>query len=354
MKRALRHWRRQRDASQAHHASRLLADTRGLTTVEYMLLFVVIAVGTVVLWVDFGAALAGLFGDDVATQGNHSANRSSSAGGTSSGSSQPTATSPLPSLGGVGSLSLGAKDDDSSKPSFASRAWEATKSAVGETVDLVAGGVVGVVPFASLTNPAPPFGNQREFGQGMMVTSGAMMVAEAGAMLGDGAVTVGSGGTAAAVTVPVAVGIATAAAGSVINWQNGAKLAQNTGITASSGSGSSGSGSTSGVSSGAADNTSPAGITKRPKGFRKKTVQDAWKDADPGTKPASKACPTCKKDVEVAPGQGPRDWDLDHQPPWSQRDLSGKTRKEVLDEYNQGTRLECPGCNRGRGAKPAR
>lgn len=94
-------------------------------------------------------------------------------------------------------------------------------------------------------------------------------------------------------------------------------------------------------------------LTRRPKNFRKKTVQDAWDNAANGSKPGTKACPTCGKDVEVAPGQGPRDWDIDHQPPWSQRDLDGMTRPEVLDDYNRGTRLECPSCNRGRGATPA-
>jgi RHS repeat-associated protein len=95
-------------------------------------------------------------------------------------------------------------------------------------------------------------------------------------------------------------------------------------------------------------------VTRRPRSVRKKTVQDGWDNAASGSKPGSnKACPSCGKDVEVAPGQGPRDWDVDHQPPWSQRDLEGMTRQEVLDEYNRGTRLECPSCNRGRGAKPA-
>lgn len=98
----------------------------------------------------------------------------------------------------------------------------------------------------------------------------------------------------------------------------------------------------------AADGT--ADVTKRPSGFRKQTVQDAWDNAAPGSRPDTRACPTCKKDVEVAPGQGHRDWDVDHQPAWSERDLSGMTRKEVLDNYNQGTRLECPSCNRSRGA----
>jgi filamentous hemagglutinin len=106
---------------------------------------------------------------------------------------------------------------------------------------------------------------------------------------------------------------------------------------------------------GAADDLASGAVdvTKRPSGFRKQTVQDSWDNAATGSAPGTKACPTCNKDVSVAPGQGPRDWDVDHQPPWSQRDLSGKTRSEVLDEYNQGTRLECPGCNRSRGARPA-
>ncbi|WP_246182668.1 hemagglutinin repeat-containing protein [Pandoraea pneumonica] len=93
--------------------------------------------------------------------------------------------------------------------------------------------------------------------------------------------------------------------------------------------------------------------TARPKRFRKKTIEDAWSDAPVGSNSSTKACPTCGKDVEVAPGNGPRDWDIDHQPPWSQRDHSEKTRKEILDNFNEGTRLECPGCNRSRGAKPA-
>ena len=93
-------------------------------------------------------------------------------------------------------------------------------------------------------------------------------------------------------------------------------------------------------------------VTRRPSGFRRQTVQDAWDDAAPGSKPNTKSCPTCREDVEVAPGQGHRDWDVDHQPPWSVRDKAGLTRKQILDNYNDGTRLECPGCNRSRGARP--
>ena len=94
-------------------------------------------------------------------------------------------------------------------------------------------------------------------------------------------------------------------------------------------------------------------VDSRPSGFRKGTVQEAWDSATDGSQAGSKACPTCGKDVTVAPGEGRRDWDVDHQPPWSERDLSGKTRGDVLDEYNRGTRLECPSCNRSRGKKPA-
>ncbi|MBK7706083.1 MAG: hypothetical protein IPJ30_09950 [Acidobacteria bacterium] len=42
-------------------------------------------------------------------------------------------------------------------------------------------------------------------------------------------------------------------------------------------------------------------------------------------------------------------WDVDHQPPWSLRNLTNLTRKEVLDEFNRGTRMDCVPCNRGRG-----
>jgi len=87
-------------------------------------------------------------------------------------------------------------------------------------------------------------------------------------------------------------------------------------------------------------------VTKRPSGFRKRTIQDSWDNAAPGSKRDAKACPTCNKDVEVAPGQGRRDWDVDHQPKWRDRDLRGLDRKQVLDQYNKDVRLRCPSCNR--------
>lgn len=58
----------------------------------------------------------------------------------------------------------------------------------------------------------------------------------------------------------------------------------------------------------------------------------------------AKACTTCGKDVEVAPEQGRRDWDVDHQPKWKDRDLNGMDRKQVSDEYNKDVRLRCPSC----------
>lgn len=99
-----------------------------------------------------------------------------------------------------------------------------------------------------------------------------------------------------------------------------------------------------------------ADVTKRPGSFRKGTVKDAWESAADGPQ-GGKLCPTCGKEVTVRPGKGtreaPRDWDVDHQPPWSKRDLTGLTREQILDLYNKGTRLECPTCNRSRGATPA-
>lgn len=87
-------------------------------------------------------------------------------------------------------------------------------------------------------------------------------------------------------------------------------------------------------------------------------MKDSWDNAADGNKPDTKACPTCGKDVSGNSHKGEKrngsdGWDVDHQPPWSQRDLSGKNRKQVLDNYNEGTRLECPSCNRSRGATPA-
>ncbi|WP_370529808.1 GH-E family nuclease [Alkalihalobacillus sp. AL-G] len=80
--------------------------------------------------------------------------------------------------------------------------------------------------------------------------------------------------------------------------------------------------------------------------FRKNTVQDAWDNAEPGPN-GGKLCPTCKKEVKVEPFSGEkRDWHIDHTPAWTSREFPANvTRKDVLDNYQQGTRLECPNCN---------
>ena len=87
-------------------------------------------------------------------------------------------------------------------------------------------------------------------------------------------------------------------------------------------------------------------ITRRPSGFRKATLQRSWDEAADAPN-GGKLCPDCGTEVSVAPGTGKRDWDNDHHnPKWKDRNLEGKTRKEVLDEYNKNTRLRCPSCNR--------
>jgi hypothetical protein len=103
--------------------------------------------------------------------------------------------------------------------------------------------------------------------------------------------------------------------------------------------------------------TDTADVTQPRPSFRKGTIRDAWDNAEDGPN-GGKLCPTCGDEVNVEPGAGPRDWDIDHQPPWSLRipELSedpGLTRGDVIDNYQEGTRLECPACNRGRGANPA-
>ncbi|WP_440874625.1 RHS repeat-associated core domain-containing protein [Thalassotalea sp. PLHSN55] len=99
------------------------------------------------------------------------------------------------------------------------------------------------------------------------------------------------------------------------------------------------------------DEKKPEGVTKRPGGFRKKTLKDSWDNAADGTKPDTKQCPTCGKDIKGNPHKGekrngPDGWDNDHHPKWKDRDLDAMNRKEVLDEYNKDTRLRCPSCNR--------
>jgi RHS repeat-associated protein len=87
-------------------------------------------------------------------------------------------------------------------------------------------------------------------------------------------------------------------------------------------------------------------VTKRPSRVRKGTEQQNWDDAEDGPT-GGKLCPDCHEEVHSQPGETFKDWDNDHNPAWRDRDLRGKTRKEVLDEYNRKTRLRCIPCNRG-------
>ena len=86
-------------------------------------------------------------------------------------------------------------------------------------------------------------------------------------------------------------------------------------------------------------------VTKRPSRVRKGTEQANWDNAEDG-QTGGKICSTCDNEVHSKPGEKYKDWDNDHDPAWRNRDLTGKTRKEVLDDYNSGTRLRCVGCNR--------
>lgn len=93
--------------------------------------------------------------------------------------------------------------------------------------------------------------------------------------------------------------------------------------------------------------------------FRQKTIKDSWDGAKDGSKPNTKKCPTCDKDVEGNPNlkekRGGEDgWDASHNPSWSKRDNNGKTRKEQLDNYNEGVSLECKSCNRSGGNNDSR
>lgn len=91
--------------------------------------------------------------------------------------------------------------------------------------------------------------------------------------------------------------------------------------------------------------------TNRPSNFRKKTIKDAWDNAEEGSKPNTKKCPTCNKDVRGNPHKDERrnttdGWDVSHFPSWNNREKNYKNRKELLNDYNHGTSLECIHCNR--------
>ena len=92
--------------------------------------------------------------------------------------------------------------------------------------------------------------------------------------------------------------------------------------------------------------------TKRPTSFRNDTVKNAWDNAENGSEVNTKKCPTCGNDVRGNPHNKEsrntdEGWDVSHNPSWNNRDHSSYgSRKELLDDYNQGTGLECRHCNR--------
>lgn len=91
-------------------------------------------------------------------------------------------------------------------------------------------------------------------------------------------------------------------------------------------------------------------VTSRPGPFRQGTLQNAWDEAPVGAN-GGRVCTSCGAEMEVPPNSGiPRDWDASHNPSWSNREFPADvTRPQVLDNYNTGVGLECPGCNRSGG-----
>lgn len=88
--------------------------------------------------------------------------------------------------------------------------------------------------------------------------------------------------------------------------------------------------------------------------FRVRTLRSAWEDAADGPNDG-RLCPTCGTEVNVPPGAGSRDWDVSHNPSWTNREFPPDvTRQEVRNNYQEGTSLECPSCNRSGGNNDAR
>jgi RHS repeat-associated protein len=89
--------------------------------------------------------------------------------------------------------------------------------------------------------------------------------------------------------------------------------------------------------------------------FRLGTLRKNWENASPGPT-GGRLCPTCGKEVNVPPNSGlPRDWDVSHNPSWTNRTFPpDASRQDVIDNYQQGTSLECPSCNRSGGNNDGR
>jgi len=80
--------------------------------------------------------------------------------------------------------------------------------------------------------------------------------------------------------------------------------------------------------------------------WRRDTLSDAW-DSAPVGPTGGRLCITCGTEVSVAPGTGVlRDWHGSHYPSWTNRYFPADfTRRQVLDNYQRGVRVECPSCN---------
>lgn len=106
--------------------------------------------------------------------------------------------------------------------------------------------------------------------------------------------------------------------------------------------------------------TNETGQTTSRGGFRVATEDGAWDNAEAGPS-GGRMCPTqgpnCAGEVTVAPRTPgvERDWDVSHNPSWTNRQFDpGASRADVLDNYQEGTGLECIPCNRGGGNDDSR
>ncbi|GAB3985178.1 hypothetical protein GCM10029978_097230 [Actinoallomurus acanthiterrae] len=94
--------------------------------------------------------------------------------------------------------------------------------------------------------------------------------------------------------------------------------------------------------------------------FRAATEDGASNNAETGPN-GGRLCPTqgpnCAGEVMVPPRTPnvQRDWDVSHNPSWTNiRFPPSVSRQEVLDNYHEGTGLECIPCNRGGGNDDSR
>ena len=88
---------------------------------------------------------------------------------------------------------------------------------------------------------------------------------------------------------------------------------------------------------------------------RVNTLNEVWDNAKTGPK-GGKLCPSCGTELMVSPKGGrPLDWQLSHNPSWSNRTFpAGTTRPDVLNNYQTGTQLECRPCNEAGGNNDGR